>query len=140
MKINISKASEKELKKFDRKAWHKADIEHYGRSIRWISKPIIFKAIEKGKIVGRINAKYDAGVVYIEGLIVAEGKRGQGIGRKLMEKVEKTGNRLGAHKIFLFTMEKWDSVKFYRSLGFKKTGNLPKHYHKRNFVIYSKMI
>jgi len=91
-------------------------------------------------MVGNINAKYEGGVVYIKNLIVAKEKRHQGIGRKLVEKVEKEGKRLGGHKIFLWTGKKWDTHNFYRKLGYKKTADLPKHYLKQDFVIYSKFI
>lgn len=140
MKIIISKATEKEIKKFNKKSWHKADIEHYGRPVKWREKEFIFKATEKGRIVGTIKAKYDAGVIYIKNIIVNKEKRGQGIGEKLMDKVEKAGKRLGAHKLYLFTMESWDAAKFYRKLGFRKTANLSKHFLKRDYVIYSKFI
>jgi len=138
--INIDKATEKEIKEFNRKEWRKADIEHYGRGIRWIGKPFIFKAKENGKIVGSVKAKYEGGVIYVKNIIVDEDRRGRGIGRKLMERVEKEGKKIGGHKIYLFTMEKWGSSKFYKGLGFRKTADLKKHFLKRDFAIYSKLI
>ncbi|MFA4998534.1 MAG: GNAT family N-acetyltransferase [Candidatus Paceibacterota bacterium] len=138
--INISKATEKEIRKFNKKAWHKADIEHYGSGVRWVGKSFVFKAKENGKIMGSIKAKYEGGVIYVKNIIVDESERGRGIGRKLMEKVEREGKKLGGHKIYLFTMEKWGSSKFYKSLGFRKTADLRKHFLKRDFVIYSKLI
>lgn len=138
--IKISKATGKEIKEFNKKEWHKADIEHYGEPVRWLEKNIILKATEKGKIVGTVKAKYDGGVIYVRNLIVAKDKRGQGIGKRLMEEIEKIGKKLNTHKIFLFTMEKWDASKFYKNLGYKKTADLPKHYLKRDFVIYSKFL
>lgn len=58
----------------------------------------------------------------------------------LVAEVEKFGKQLGAHKIFLFTMEKWEASRFYESIGNRKTGMLTKHYLKRDFIIYSKLI
>ncbi len=116
------------------------DIDHYGRPIKWISEPLIFKAKEKGIIVGSVKAHYDMGVVYVKNLIVARGKRKQGIGRELMERVEQQGKKLGAHKMYLYTMERWDSTVFYKKLGFKKTADIKKHYLKKDFVVYTKYI
>ena len=79
-------------------------------------------------------------MVYVKNIIVAEDKRGQGIGQKLMEQIEKFGKKLGAHKIYLQTGADWKERKFYDKLGFKKTADLPKHHFKRDFVIYSKFI
>ena len=139
-KVFIKKASKEEVKKFGKKEWRKFDIEHYGRSFKWVEKEFLFKAIDSGKIAGYVKFKYVCGVVYLSTLIIASEKRGKGIGKKLMERVERTAKNLKAHKIFLFTGEKWDVGQFYEKLGYKKTGDLPKHFHKVNFVIYSKIL
>jgi ribosomal protein S18 acetylase RimI-like enzyme len=141
MKIVISKATEKEIESFNKKVWKEADQEHYGLGARWVSKEIIFKAVERRKIIGTVKAKYDSGVIYVKNVIIAKSKRRQGIGRQLMAKIEEAGKKLGGHKIYLFTGKKWvSSRKFYEKLGYKKTGDLPKHFFKHDFVIYSKMI
>lgn len=140
MSINISSASVKEIKKFHHQAWQEADLEHYGPGSRWISKFFVLQAKEKGEIVGTIKAQYDAGVVYIQHMIVASDKRRLGIGEKLLQELEKRTKRLGAHKFFLLTGKGWQACRFYEKLGFKKIIDLPKHYLKRTFVIYSKSI
>jgi N-acetylglutamate synthase-like GNAT family acetyltransferase len=139
-RISISKANEKEIESFNKKVWKEADLEHYGQGARWVSKEIIFKAVENGKIIGTVKAKYDSGVVYVKNVIIAKNKRGQGIGRQLMTRVEIAGKKLGAHKIYLFTGKTWPERKFYEKLGYKKTSDLPKHFFKHDFVIYSKTI
>jgi len=140
MKIIISKAIEKEIESFNKKVWKEADLKHYGQGARWISKEIIFKAVEGGKIIGTVKAKYDSGVVYIKNVIIAKSKRRQGIGRQLMAKVETIGKKLGGHKAYLFTGKDWAERHFYEKLGYRKTGDLPKHFFKHDFVIYSKTI
>jgi N-acetylglutamate synthase-like GNAT family acetyltransferase len=78
--------------------------------------------------------------MYIRNIIVDGEKQGRGIGQDLMKVIEKTGKRLGGHKMYLFTVESWTATKFYKKLGFKKIANLPKLFFKRDFVIYSKSI
>ncbi len=141
MKITIAKTTEKEIKSFNKRVWKEADLEHYGPGARWASKEIIFKAVEGGKVVGTVKAKYDSGVVYVKNVIIAKSKRRQGIGRQLMVKIEEAGKKLGGHKIYLFTGKKWVIArKFYERMGYKKTADLPKHFFKHDFIIYSKMI
>ncbi len=140
MQIKVSKTTEKQIEKFNKKAWRKPDIEHYGRPVNWKKKGLFFKATERGATVGIIKARHNGGVIYIRNIIIDERRRGRGIGEKLMNKIEEAGKRLGAHKLYLFTGEKWSSIKFYRKLGFKKIANLPKFYFKKDFVIYSKSI
>lgn len=138
--ILIKKAKKGEINKFSKREWRKEDIKHYGRPIHWVEKEFILRATEKNKIVGYVKFKYEAGVVYIRNLIVANDKRGQGVGKKLMQETEKISKKLGAHKIFLYTGERWDSCSFYKKIGYKKTADLPNHYFKIDFIIYSKTI
>jgi len=140
MAIIISKATEKEASVVSEKSWREIDIEHYGEPVEWNIEEFYFIATEDGKIVGKIEGKCEAGVVFINSVIVVKNKRGIGIGKKLVEAVETFGKRLKAHKIFLFTMEQWDASNFYEGLGYIQSGILPKHYLKRDFVIYSKML
>jgi len=137
----ISKATENEIKSFSKKAWQEADFSLYGRNVRWMEKKIVFKAVENKKIIGSIKAKYEAGVIYIGNIIIAKDQRRTGIGRELMARVEKEGKKLGGHKIYLFTGKKWKGARrFYKRLGYRKTGDLPHHFFKHDFVIYSKAI
>lgn len=140
MTIQISKTTKKETKKFNKEAWREVDIEHYGEQVRWDKKKFKFKATENDTIVGTIHGTFEAGVLYIDSLIVAKDKRGLGIGKKLIEEAEAFGKKLGAHKVFLVTMEGWEAIGFYKHLGYSKTGDFEKHYLKRDWVIYSKFI
>jgi GNAT superfamily N-acetyltransferase len=140
MKIFINETTEKDIENFCENAWRGEDIEHYGKPIHWVVKKFIFKATEDGKIVGVAIGKYESGVIFIDTIIVMKDKRGQGIGTKIVKKVEKFGKKLGGHKIYLFTMEKWEASRFYQKLGYKKTGDLLHHYLRKDFTIYSKEI
>lgn len=139
--VKIVEATKEEIKKFNKKEWRGADIEHYGRVVNWKEREFIFKAIENGKIVGTITGKYEAGVLHISAIIVAKEKRNRGIGKKLIQKAESFGKKLRAHKIHLITGKNWkDTNKFYNSLGFKKVADLPKHFLKQDFTIFEKFI
>ena len=139
--IKIIKTTEKEIAKFNKKEWRNADMEYYGKIVNWEKKKFAFKAIENKKTVGTINGKYEVGVLHIKEIIVGKEKRNKGIGQKLMKEAENFGKKSGAHKIHLITGKYWkNNIKFYKSLGFKKTGYLPKHYLKQDFIIFEKFI
>lgn len=140
MPITITSTNSEEVKKFSRSAWKKADLAHYGPGIKWTVKPFFLKAKENGKIIGLIRGQYISGVVQIKHLIVADDKRRLGVGRMLMQEAVKRTKRLGAHKLFLYTGKGWQACYFYEKLGFKKMADLPRHYLKRDFIIYSKQI
>lgn len=138
--ISITKTTKKQIKEFDNKEWHGVDVQHFGKTVKWVEKNFIYKATDNGKIVGTIRLKYETGVVYIETIIVAAEKRGQGIGKLLIVKAEKFAKKEKAHKLFLTTGKDWEARKFYESLGFEKVADLPNHHFHKDFVIYSKFV
>jgi ribosomal protein S18 acetylase RimI-like enzyme len=137
--ITINTSTKEEIKDFNAKEWKTADEKYYGKHEPWLEEDFVFKAEEDGKIVGNIYGKFATGTLYIDDLIVSPDKRGSGIGKMLMQKAEDFGLALHAHKAFLVTGKDWSEArKFYESLGYKKTGDFVKHYHKADFVIYEK--
>jgi GNAT superfamily N-acetyltransferase len=137
--IAINTSTKEEIKVFNDTEWKVADAKYYGPHEHWVEEDFVFKAEEDGKIVGNIYGKFAAGTLFIDDLIVSPDKRGAGIGKMLMQKAEDFGLSLHAHKAFLFTGVDWSGArKFYESLGYKKTGDLIKHFHKADFVIYEK--
>lgn len=138
--MKISPATRDEVREFNIKEWHGVDVEHYGRPVEWNQKDFLFKATDGDQIVGTISGEHESGVLYVYSLIVAADKRGQGIGKALMEKAEEFGKEFKAHKIHLMTGSDWKSNKFYESLGFTKVADLPQHHFKKDFVVYNKFI
>jgi ribosomal protein S18 acetylase RimI-like enzyme len=138
--IKVTKSTDKEVRKFGHTEWSIANFEHYGRDVDYNQKYFVFKADENGKIVGSIKGSHEAGVLYVNYLIVAHNKKGQGIGKLLTQEFEKFGKKLSAHKVHLITGSDWDATKFYEALGYKRIAILPKHHFKKDFVVYEKFI
>jgi ribosomal protein S18 acetylase RimI-like enzyme len=138
--INISKSTHEEIKGFNEAEWVEQDRKYYGKSTEWINEKYVFKAKENGEIVGSISGNYEEGVLFIEDIIVAKQKRGLGIGKLLVEAVEKYAKEKGGHKVYLITGKTWDVRKFYESLSFTNTGELKNHFRGVDFVIYEKII
>jgi ribosomal protein S18 acetylase RimI-like enzyme len=138
--ITISKASGRELKDFSIREWHLLDIEHYGKRVEWNHKKFRFKALHGKELAGYISGNHVSGIVYVDEIIVARDKRGQGIGKALIETAINFGKKFKAHKIHLITGKSWQAKHFYEKLGFKQVGELPEHHFKKDFVIYQKSI
>ncbi len=138
--IIISKSTNKELKEFGKKEWPIANREHYGQNVNYKEKIFVYKAVEGGKIVGSIKGKLEAGVLYINYLIVDHNRKDKGIGKSLTQKSEDFGRKFGAHKIHLITGKGWEAEKFYQALGYRQIAILPKHHFKKDFVVYEKFI
>jgi len=140
--MNITSAKLVEISAFAKKSWAGENIEHYGEQIHWVEEKFLFKAIDNGHLVGYTLGEFEAGVIFLKELIIDKTERGKGIGKALIDYLashswKKCGK---AHKIYLFTMESWKASKFYKKLGFRITAKFPKHYLKRDFVVFSKDI
>lgn len=142
MQITVQNELTSELSEFLKKFWHDADIEHYGKDSGWQSESLIFLAYEEEikDPVGVLYAKLDAGVIFLDAIIVSKNSQKKGIGTALMSELEKVAKEKNAHKIYLYTRDDWNAVKLYKKFGFKKTQNLPNHYLKKDWVEYTKFL
>lgn len=125
---------------FVKKEWPIADTIHFGRQIQWSKEKQALLAKDNEKIVGVLELTMQAGVMYIDELIVDSTKQGQGIGTALMKKAEDIARSNNLHKIYLDTGKNWPAVKFYESLGYQQTGVLPKHYVGIDYLIFTKFL
>lgn len=81
-------------------------------------RKIFWKAVADGKLVGSVRAWQKEGVGYVERLIVDPGAQNRGIGRRLMETVER--ELPGAVRLELFTGHKSKkNLYLYRRLGYQ---------------------
>ena len=73
---------------------------------------------QDGKIIGRIVAERFCDTVDIKFFVVKEEYRGQGIGRKLIEKIENEARNIGCKHITLESMS-FNSWQFYIAVGYE---------------------
>jgi len=138
--IKISKVAKKRAMEFNEREWDVVNGIHFGKGVKWNEKPFRFKATENGEIVGLIFGKHESGTVYVSNIIVAEARKREGIGTKLIRKAEEFGRKLGDHKIWLITGSNYPENPFFEKVGFQKQASLPDLYFHGDFVIYTKEI
>ena len=80
-------------------------------------------ADERGEVVGGAIAYAQWHYLSIEVLWVAEGQRGDGIGRRLMAEIEREGRRRGCHSAHTDTFT-FQAPGFYMGLGYRLFGKL----------------
>lgn len=134
MKIRILSKGSKQSKKFNKREWSEANIEHFGHSSDWNTKHFMLEAYDKNELIGSLSLKTEGGVGHISTMLVAKNHRRSGVGKKLMEKAKKIAQREKTHKIYLQTGKDWKSVIFYKKLGYKITGKLKNHYFNKDFI------
>jgi len=82
---------------------------------------------ENERIVAAISGFDNFGQVEIGGLWVDVVLRGQGYGRKLVEKAEEWGFQHGCKNICVFTLKEWPVCRWYQKLGFSVEFERPGH-------------
>ncbi len=138
--IKITPETTSEITEFLKEEWKQADLNHYGKVTDWKKEKLILQAFENNELVGVIELTIQVGVMHITEVIVKHKKQQKGIGKSLMKKAEELAKEKNLHKIYLETGASWEATKFYEALGYTKTGDLPKHWVKHDFVIYTKFL
>lgn len=89
----------------------------------------VLVAKKEGAVVGTgtafylKNAGHDRPYAFLEGVVVDNNSRGQGIGTALSKKIIELAKKRGCYKIiFTSGLDRVDIHKFYENLGFKKWG------------------
>jgi N-acetylglutamate synthase-like GNAT family acetyltransferase len=140
MRAQVLKKRTKAVAVFNDREWPKADTEHYSAVRRWSEEEIRVVGYDGKKIVGSLHLTIKRGVCEINSLIVAKTARGTGVGTMLMQRAEQLARKKHAHKMYLETGKGWIAEPFYKKLGFRKNTILPKHYFKKDFVLYEKVL
>jgi ribosomal protein S18 acetylase RimI-like enzyme len=141
MKVKMYKKSgTPRVQSFIDREWQKADTEHFKRRVRWNPAERTLVAYDKNRIVGAMEFYIAAGVAYPSTLVVAQAHRKEGIGRELMNEIERIAKEKGAHKIYLETGKSWSAVRFYKKLGYQVTAELPNHFFHVNFLLLTKLL
>ncbi len=77
---------------------------------------------EDGRMVAGVDACMTVfHILYVSTLFVVPERRRQGLGRRLMEEVERQARALSANMIRLDTFD-WQGRDFYRALGYEPVG------------------
>lgn len=140
MKIVCNNQETSKIREFLKKEWTTADKERFGRNIELAAKEISLAALDRQEVVGILQLEIGEGVMKIKNLIVGNQFKRQGIGRRLIKKAEKLAKENDCHKLFLITPKGFNAVDFYKAMGFKQTGELKKHYLKKDWLEFSKYI
>jgi len=100
------------------------------------SKPVNVAVRDSdGKVCGGIVARVNADALYVSLVWLEDHLRGTGQGRRMMQKVEDEGRKLGAQIAWLNTLS-FQARPFYEKLGYRLFGEMPVDggRHKRYFM------
>lgn len=79
---------------------------------------VFLKAVEDGRIVGSVRAHQDEGTCYVGRLIVHPDAQGRGIGRQLMDAIEREFAEAARFELFTGHLSE-RNIRFYQGLGYR---------------------
>jgi [ribosomal protein S18]-alanine N-acetyltransferase len=112
----------------------------YMRQLVLSSDAATWIAEENGELVGFAIVEWSGESAYIQTVEVTPARRGEGIGRELMNRIEESAHAAGAHTIWLHVdVENAPAIRLYESRGYTRQGR-EEHYYARQRAafIYAK--
>jgi GNAT superfamily N-acetyltransferase len=92
---------------------------------RWEEGPVC-TALQGGRLVGTVAAVAKNDALYIRSMAIVPSARGQGIGKILLEEVERFAKAAGFQRMLLSTTPfLYGAIRLYEHFGFERTGNGP---------------
>ena len=92
---------------------------------RWSEGPV-WVAIQNDAVLGTVAAVPKNEALYIRSMAITPTARGAGIGKSLLQEVERFARENNFQRMFLSTTPFLDrAIKLYEGFGFKKTGQGP---------------
>ena len=119
---------------YDVTAWTKETLENISLNAK---DKMIVVAEWDGAVVGSVRFWTVAGVCVIRLLSVSPSHQGRGIGKALMQEIERTAT--DAHKFYVCTMLQTSrNIGLFLSLGYRPEALLPDHYHRTDLICFAK--
>ncbi|NDV00930.1 GNAT family N-acetyltransferase [Pseudoroseicyclus tamaricis] len=103
------------------------DTHAAGHGMSFESEEIVMEAWDGETWAGGIDAIFGKAWVFVKLLAVADGRRGQGVGTKLLAAVEEEARTRGLTGIWLDTFA-FQAPAFYRREGFEEIGSIPEYF------------
>lgn len=114
-------------------AWHQR--EGHDPDEDWSSKEVVFVARDDaGSIVGAALGRYSVGIGHLSELMVAEDRRGEGLGAELVSRFEDRCWAVGCHKLTVHTQHGGGAHRFYQRLGWEDEAVFRRDRGGRDFV------
>ena len=121
--------------------WARFDIVALGATMEEGSAPVCLTARRSGgQVVGLARGSEQAGVTWLDELLVGEHDRGTGVGGRLLDRFVTWSAERGAHVVGLRAQEGTPAEAFYRSRGFEPSGPARPWYHGAPFLELSRVL
>jgi predicted N-acetyltransferase YhbS len=121
---------------YETAAWTKETLENVKLDAK---DKVILVAEWDGTVVGSVRFWNAGGVCVIRLLSVSPAFQGRGIGKALMQEIER--HAMDAHKLYVCTMLRASrNITMFLNLGYRPEALLPDQYHHADLICFSKYL
>ncbi len=138
--VRVESEGEREVVRFLRKEWPRADQEILGRAYDWRAESLVLVARERRRVIGVLRGHFMGGVATVNELLVGASVRRKGVGSHLLRSFESEARARGCHKLSLRTPKGSQAEGFYRAHGLCQEYVLPDHHFGHAYAGLSKTL
>lgn len=140
LRLSGSDREARDVVRFLRSEWPRADEELLGRAYDWHSDVVVIAAKNGRRTAGALRGHLLGGVGTVQELLVAESWRGRGIGSSLLAAFEERARSNRCHKVVLRTPMGSRAEGFYRERGYHREYTLLGHHFRHDFLGMAKYL
>ncbi len=140
LRLRSSDREERDVVRFLRSEWPRADEELLGRAYQWHGEIVVIAAKHGRRTAGALRGHLLGGVGTVQELLVAEAWRGRGVGSNLLAAFEDRARGRHCHKVVLRTPVGSRAEGFYRERGYRREYTLVEHHFGHDFLGVAKYL
>jgi GNAT superfamily N-acetyltransferase len=99
----------------------------YDFSVIWHEQTHDFAAMDEEEVVGVAQIRIAASLAHVERVIVLPERRGNGIGRRLLQSAADVANYYNCHKMTALVPHRSAAQKFFERCDYREEAVLPQH-------------
>ncbi|HTU82529.1 MAG TPA: GNAT family N-acetyltransferase [Candidatus Acidoferrales bacterium] len=140
MQVEIAHVRAGDLDAFYRESEREALKTLYEFTVVWHEETHEFAATDGELTCGGATIRIAASLAHVERVVVAEGRRRCGIGRRLLEAAADVANYYNCHKMTALVPHRSRAQQFLEACGYREEAVLPQHTFKLDVAVLRKFL
>lgn len=138
--FEISHVPPETVIEFVRRTEREALKTFYDFSVIWHEERHDFAALDGEQIIGVVEITIAASLAHVRRVVVEPVRRGQGVGRALLQAAADTGNYYNCHKMTVMVPHKSGAQSFFERCGYRQEAILPQHTFKLDMAVLRRFL
>jgi GNAT superfamily N-acetyltransferase len=138
--VEIVHVRPEQVMEFVRRTEREALKTFYDFSVIWHEQTHDFAAMESDEIVGVAQIHIAASLANVQRIVVLPERRGEGIGRSLLQSASDVANYYNCHKMTALVPHRSAAQKFFERCAYREEAVLPQHTFKLDMAAMRKFL